>query len=184
MQTSSVLEKKEYTYSDYLEIDDDKRYQVLEGELIMVPAPNIEHQEISWKIEFKFSKFIMEHKLGKVFDAPCDVVLADDVVLQPDILFISKDRLNIIEKQAIKGAPDLIVEIVSDSSSFHDTIRKKSLYERFGVKEYWIVFPEEKAIEVLTLNNGVYKEFSAAEYHGKVISKIFTGFEMELKDIF
>src|SRR3989304_1495548 len=90
-----VLENKKYTYEDYLKISDDKRYELIDGELIMTPSPITRHQRISRKIEFMLEKFITEDNLGEVFYAPYDVYLGETNVVQPDILFVSKDRLNI-----------------------------------------------------------------------------------------
>ncbi len=182
MDTPAI--EKRYTYKDYLLIDDEKRYEVMEGGLIMVPAPLTNHQRISRNVEVILCNFVKGKRLGEVLDAPTDVVLVDDVVVQPDIVFISKDRLGIIEEAAIMGPPDLIVEIVSPSSAAYDTIEKREVYERYGVKEYWLVFPQEKAVEVLTLENGIYREFSKARKGGVIRSKIIDGLTMELKDIF
>lgn len=185
MQTAiSQNVKKHFTYADYYAIEDDKRYEVLEGELMMVPAPSTKHQKISGRIYRIMANFVLENSLGDIFDAPTDVVLADDIVVQPDILFISKERLNIIGEQAIMGPPDVIVEILSPSSSFNDSVRKRELYQRHGVKEYWLVFPDEKAIEVLTLENSVYREFSSAKGEGKVKSKVIEGVEVDMKEVF
>ena len=173
-----------YTYADYYAIQDDKRYEVHEGELMMVPAPVTAHQRISRKIERIINDFVTENDLGEVFYAPTDVVLADDVVVQPDILFISKDRAAIIGEKAVIGPPDLVVEILSPSSTYSDTVRKKGFYQRYGVREYWLVFPEEKAIEVLTLEGDLYKEFDSAKDEGKVRSKVLNGLEVDIMDVF
>src|SRR3990167_3894301 len=183
MRTGNVTEKK-YTYADYLLTEDEKRYEIYEGELIMVPAPNTKHQRISWEIEFIMGKFVKENNLGTILDAPTDVVLAEDVIVQPDILFISKERLDIIKEAAVMGCPDLVVEIVSPSSASYDTIDKRNIYEEYGVKEYWLVFPQEKVIEVLTLGNNIYREFCKAKKTGGVRSKIIDGMTVELKDVF
>src|SRR3990172_3230042 len=167
MRTSDVTQKK-YTYADYILIEDEKRYEIYEGELIMVPAPATRHQRVSWKIEYIMGRFIEENNMGTILDAPTDVVLADYVVLQPDILFISKEREDIIKPRAVMGAPDLVVEIASPSTSYYDTVKKRELYQHYGVKEFWLVFPEEKAIEVMTLDEGIYREFASAKGSGKV----------------
>ena len=116
--------------------------------------------------------------------APTDVVLAEDTVVQPDILFINKERLDIIKEAAIMDSPDLIVEIVSPSSASYDTVEKRDIYEEYGVKEYWLVFPQEKVIEVLTLENNIYREFCKGRKTGVVRSKIIVGLEVDLKDVF
>lgn len=173
-----------YTYKDYLLIDDDKRYEILRGGLIMVPAPFTIHQRLLIRLSVIFSNFIKEKKLGEVLVAPTDVVLAEDIVVQPDILFISKERLDIIKEAAIMGSPDLIVEIVSPSSASYDTVEKRNIYEEYGVKEYWLVFPQEKVIEVLTLENNIYREFCKGRKTGVVRSKIIVGLEVDLKEVF
>src|SRR3990172_13184924 len=104
---TSIIEKKKYTYEDYLKTPDDVRYELIGGELLMTPSPETRHQRISGKIVFALEKFVTENDLGEVFHAPCDVHLDDENVVQPDILFISKDRLNIIGEKNIKNDPDL-----------------------------------------------------------------------------
>jgi len=173
-----------YTYKDYLLIDDDKRYEILRGGLIMVPAPFTIHQRLLRNIEDILWNFVKEKKLGEVLVAPTDVVLSEDIVVQPDILFISKEGLDIIKEAAIMGSPDLIVEIISPSSASYDTVEKRDIYEEYGVKEYWLVFPQEKAIEVLALEDGVYRELCKGRKTGVVRSKIIVGLEVDLKEVF
>ena len=141
-----------------------------------VPAPSTNHQSVSRNLEFLIWNFVKQKGLGEVFYAPIDVVFDDDEVFQPDIVFIKSENLNIIRKDAIQGIPDLIVEIVSPLSTFYDTIEKKDIYRKYGVKEYWIIFPDEKVIEVLSLEKGEYLEFCK--------SKILEGLEIDSKDVF
>ncbi len=151
----TVIEKKKYTYEDYLKTPEDERYELIEGELLMTPAPIPKHQRISRKIEFILEKYVTENDLGEVFYAPCDVHLDDENVIQPDILFISKDRLNIIGEKNIQGAPDLVIEIISENTAYRDLVQKKRLYSRFGVKEYWIAIPREELIEMGSMGSGL-----------------------------
>lgn len=183
-ELSTKFTQDRYTYKDYLLIDDDKRYEILRGGLIMVPAPFTIHQRLLIRLSVIFSNFIKENKLGEVLVAPTDVVLSEDTVVQPDMLFISKERLGIIKEVAIMGSPDLIVEIVPPSSASYDTVEKRDIYEEYGVKEYWIVFPQEKVIEVLTLENNIYREFCKGRKTGVVRSKIIVGLEVDLKEVF
>lgn len=181
---STLTIPKKYTYNDYLLIEDEKRYEVMKGELIMVPAPFTIHQRISENLGFIISKYVREKNLGSVFHAPTDVVFADDVVVQPDILYVSNNRRDIIKEAAIIGSPDLVIEIVSPSSASYDTIEKREVYEKYGVKEYWLVFPQEKAVEVLTIEKGIYKEFCKARKTGIVKSNIIEGLIVEIKEVF
>ena len=141
MKTLLVGKKKQYTYEDYLTIPDEKRYELIDGELSMVPAPNTFHQDVLGNLEFILRKFVKERGLGKIFSAPTDVILSDNTVVQPDILFISKERKKIIEKRGIFGSPDIAIEIVSPSTFVMDTITKKEIYEKFKVKKNLLIFP-------------------------------------------
>ena len=181
---STATEKRKFTYEDYLKTPDDERYELIGGELLMTPSPVPKHQRISRKIEFMLEKFVTENDLGEVFDAPCDVHLDDENVVQPDILFISKDRLNIIGEKNIERAPDLTIEILSESTAYRDLVQKKKLYSRFGVKEFWIVIPGEEAIEVYLLKNKTYQLYKILGEDDTLESQILKGFKMELKSIF
>ncbi|MFN3533169.1 MAG: Uma2 family endonuclease [Candidatus Brocadia sp.] len=181
---ASVIEKKKYTYEDYLKTSDDKRYELIDGELLMTPSPAPRHQRISRKIEFVLEKFVTKNDLGEIFDAPCDVYLDEENVVQPDILFILKDRLNIIGEKNIQGAPDLVVEIVSENSGYRDLVVKKKLYARFGVKEYWIVIPESKEIEVYILKDSSYQLYVACGSEGILESHLLKGLKIVLEEIF
>lgn len=179
-----VVEKKKYTYEDYLKTPDDKRYELIEGELLMTPSPIPQHQRISRKIGFMLDKFVTENGLGEVFYAPCDVYLDNENVVQPDILFISKEKLNIIGEKNIQGAPDLAVEIISESTAYRDLVQKKKLYSKFGVKEYWIVVPEEKSVEIYVLKNNVFQPYKTYSKDDILESPLLTGLKIALKEIF
>ena len=183
-----ATKEKLWTYKDYLELGDDKRYEVIEGELIMAPAPVPYHQAVSRNIEFLMWDYVKRKKLGVVYDAPIDVVLDEHNVLQPDIVFVSEDRKDIVGGKAIEGVPDLVVEIVSPSTLGRDTVRKKAIYEKFGVKEFWLAYPDMKCIEVLTLDrDGRYKlhdEGCLGEGKRFVFSKVIKGFRLELREVF
>ncbi len=179
------LKREVWTYEDYFRLGDDKRYEVINGRLIEMPAPTPLHQDVMMEIALIMRVFAKKKGRGKVLPSPIDVVLGDRYVLQPDIVFISKNRLGIIGEKAIMGPPDLVVEIISPATVRRDTVVKKGIYERFGIKEYWIVYPEEKAVEVWVLNDeGKYELFSVAEGEGKVRSKVLEGLEIDLKEVF
>ena len=182
--TPAIVEKKKYTYEDYLKTPDDKRYELINGELLMTPSPIPNHQRISGKLEFVVRKFVTENNLGEVFYAPCDVYLDDENVVQPDILFISKDRLNIIGDKNIQSAPNLVIEIISENSVYRDMVQKKRLYARFGVKEYWIVIPEEKEVEVYILKGEAYQLYKTYTKVDILESPSLKGLKIGLKEIF
>ena len=180
----AVIEKKKYTYEDYLKTPEDQRYELIEGEMLMTPSPITRHQRISRELEFEILKFVRENALGEVFDAPYDVYLDDENVVQPDILFISKARLNIIGEKNIQGAPDLVIEIISENTAYRDLVQKKSLYAKFGVKEYWVVVPEEESIEVYTLKDNTYMLYKTFNKDNILESPYLRNLKVELKGIF
>lgn len=180
----STLDKRRYTYDDYLKIPDDERYELIEGELLMTPSPVPYHQWISKNIEFELEKFVREKNLGKVFDAPCDVYLDEENVIQPDILFISKERLNIITDKNIRGAPDLVIEILSEATAYRDLVKKKRLYAKQGVKEYWIVDPGEKTVEIYSLKEGVFVITQSYTEKDVLKSPMLLGLEINLTKVF
>ncbi len=137
-----------FTYGDYLLLPEGKRYEILEGDLVVVPSPGTDHQRISRNLEVRLWEFVRERGLGEVLHAPLDVVLAEEDVVQPDIIFISRPRLGIVAEKGIRGAPDLVVEILSPGTAERDRTVKEKLYHRFGVREFWLVDPAARTVEI------------------------------------
>jgi Uma2 family endonuclease len=148
----------------------------------MSPAPHPDHQEITLNFAASLKDFVTRNQLGKVYASPIDVVLTQRRVVQPDVLFISNKRLEII-KNYIDGVPDLAMEVISESSWRRDRIDKKALYEQAGLPEYWIVDPDSETIEVFSLAGGVYQLHSRAARGQKAKSKILPGFGISFKEL-
>lgn len=182
--TAISIEKRKFTYEDYLKTPEDRRYELVEGELIMTPSPVPYHQWISKNIEYELERFVREGNLGKVFDAPCDVYFDDENLVQPDILFISKERLHIIGEKNIQGAPDLVIEILSETTAYKDLVKKKRLYAKFGVKEYWIVDPEEKTAEIYSLKDNQFTLIKSVTEKDSLESPLLSGLMINLKKVF
>ncbi len=176
--------KTRLTYDDYLKIPDEKRYELIEGELYMVPAPDFNHQIVSRNIEFLLWDFVKKNGLGIVVHAPVDVVLTSEDVLQPDILFISNERRHIITKKNVNGAPDLIIEILSPATQERDKIVKRSLYARHGVREYWIVDPAGKKVEVMIPGSKGFNLHGIFFLEDILSSPLIAGFSLPLKEVF
>jgi Uma2 family endonuclease len=169
------------TYADYAALPDDgHRYQLLEGELVMTPSPSAWHQAVSREIFVGLVQFVRLHGLGDVFSAPLDVTLSDRNVLQPDILFISKERTGILQGGRVLGAPDLCVEILSPGTERIDRVRKLELYARFDVTYYWIIDLEARTIEEYVLSGDVYRVRSITGYDEPFRPAVFPGFEFRL----
>ena len=121
-------QKKVYTYKDYLALPDDrKQYQILEGELVMTPAPFVSHQRISRRLFLQLNQFVERNKLGEVFYSPFDIVLSNTNVLQPDILFLSNEHKKLLTEKNLRGAPDLVVEIKTSPSILSVNINSLTL---------------------------------------------------------
>ncbi|HAG08843.1 MAG TPA: restriction endonuclease [Desulfotomaculum sp.] len=179
-----IPQKEIYTYEDYALLPEGAPYQLIGGKLVMTPAPTTYHQSISMRLELKLATFVLEKDLGMVYYAPIDVYLGEKETYQPDIIFIAKDRLHIIEPAKVNGAPDLVIEILSPSTAYYDLKEKFKVYARQGVKEYWIIDPNDQSIEVYQEEEGKFKQFQRIEKEGKVNSKVLPGFEVEISDIF
>ena len=173
-----------FTYEDYVNAPEDKRYELLDGELLMTPAPGERHQSTVALLGWKLIQFVSENRLGRVYIAPFDVVLSDTDVVQPDLLFVSNERAHIVTPANIRGAPDLVVEILSPSTAERDRSFKRTLYAKHGVMEYWMVDAAAKTVTVLRLGE---RRFDVAGTYGEgdtLTSAALPGFALHVDDIF
>ena len=147
-----------WTYDDYLRIPDDgNRYEVVWGELIMPPSPNAAHQRVVLNLASVLLYHTTAHDLGAVYVAPFDVVLSEHNVLQPDILFIRKERLSIVTETHVAGSPDLVIEVLSPGTAAFDRGRRMDAYAAFGVDHCWLVDPRSRSLEVYELRGERYE---------------------------
>ena len=173
------------TYEQYCLLPEDgKQYEVIDGELFMTPAPKPRHQRIVLRLAEELSRFVRENSKGEVFVSPVDVILDQHTVLEPDVLFIRQQRQEIVKEEAIEGAPDLVVEVLSPSTFYKDLRKKMTAYSQFGVQEYWIVDPETQTIEIYTRRADkleLAQKFAAGE---TVESALLPGLRLAVKDVF
>jgi Uma2 family endonuclease len=179
------LDADRWTYADYLQLPDDgTRCEILEGERVMTPAPFTPHQRVSENLGFLLAAFVRKENRGSIWRAPCDVVLAEDIVVQPDILFVARDRASIIQKRGVFGPPDLLVEILSSSDPERDTVRKLQIYGCHGVCEYWIADPERNRVEVFVLEGRELVRKAALDSGELRSLAVLPGFAAPLSEIF
>ena len=188
--------QKVWTYQEYLKLDDGNRYEIIGGELIMSPSPGSMHQFAAENLSFILGQHVRKKSSGRICYAPIDVVFnegtPEEETVQPDILFIAGANTQIIKPRGIFGSPDLIVEIISPSSQYRDTVVKKAIYEKNKVAEYWLVDPYMKSIVVLTLaGKEEYELFSQGSLAEDTIkqktsvnSKILPGLTVKLEEVF
>jgi Uma2 family endonuclease len=173
------------TYEDYVLLPNDgKRYEILEGELTVTPAPSTKHQTASVNLLVLLSQYIKQRDLGRLFHAPIDLILESSAVLQPDLLFVSKARQSIITERAIEGAPELVIEILSPGTSRTDRVTKAQIYARHGVPAYWIVDPEQKTIEIYLLEADGYRLAATLQGATPAIAPPFTDLQIAAVDVF
>lgn len=172
------------TYADYAQLPEGAPYQLIEGELVMAPAPIPDHQDVVGNIFSELRAFVLARKFGRVFASPIDVYLGPHNTPQPDIIFIARERQHIVGDKKIEGAPDIVIEVLSPVTAYYDLKKKKRIYEVAGVREYWIVDLVEKSVEVFALENNVYSLFHRAEIEGGVKSKVLPQLALDLKSVF
>jgi len=142
-------EPRPFTVADYMSLPEHgPRYQLIDGELYMAPAPNRKHQFISGELEFALRSYLEKNPIGVIYDAPFDVQLTDTTVVQPDIAYFSKQRLSYLTEHGAEGAPDLVVEILSPKTAQLDLGMKREIYARTGVLEIWIIEPETRLLKI------------------------------------
>ena len=183
-----TVNPKEWTYEDYLALPEGGpiRYEVIDGDLCMTPSPNIRHQKISMNLSEIVRHFLRSNPLGEIFAAPCDVVFSQELlqVVEPDLVFVSKDHSSILTEKNIQGVPDLLVEILSPTTEVNDRRLKFSLYERFGVPEYWIVDPETETVQVFRLVEGHYASPLEFRKEDRLETPFLPGLSIPLSDVF
>ncbi len=177
------LKEKKLTIKDYEKLPEGSPYQLIKGALIMSPAPSAEHQRSSKKIFLKLYEFIEKSNLGEVLYSPIDVYLDDENVYQPDIVVVLKDSKAKIVEKGIEGAPDIVIEIISPSTAYYDLIEKKEVYEKYGVKEYWIIDPKSKTFEIYLNSESGFEIISRAKIKGFVKSRILN-LDLNVEEIF
>ena len=173
-----------FTYEDFRNTPEDKRYELLDGDLVTIATPGELHQSVSAQLGWRLVQFASENNLGRVYHAPFDAVLSELDVVQPDLLYVSNERTHIITPENIQGAPDLVVEILSPSTATRDRTFKRTLYARHGVKEYWMVDTSAKDITVLLLGD---RGLEVADAYGEgetLTSPTLPGFRLKIDDIF
>lgn len=192
MAETIIKDDKKYTYKDYLSWSDDERWELIDGMAVKTPAPSRWHQKVLTELFYHFVNFL-KGKPFEVYTGPFDVrlpkgkrCLDDDIytVVQPDLLVVSEASK--LDDRGCKGAPDLVIEIVSPSNASLDYIKKSALYEKNKVKEYWIVHPTDRIVTVYKLTkNGKYGKPELYSGEDKVKVGIFNGeLEIDLKEVF
>ncbi len=179
----AVASRKRYSYADFLKFPDDgNRHEIVEGEWITTPAPEVPHQRARRRLGRILDEHAARHGLGEVFFAPLDVVLSPEDVVQPDLIFVSSGRAAVITRKNIQGAPDLVAEVLSPTTASIDRTQRRALYERAGAREYWIADPDARTLEIHEFGAArrvrIYQEGQSFE------SSLLPGLAVKLDEVF
>jgi Uma2 family endonuclease len=172
------------TYEDYVNLPEDlNRYEILEGELVMTPAPSTRHQRISRNLGFLIHGHVRASGAGEVLHAPFDVVFHVSTIAQPDLVYFSKDRSDLISSRGAEGPPDLVVEILSPTTARRDRIKKFRIYAKFGVQWYWIIDPDNQTIEEYERTGDSFVRRGECEGDEVFKPLLFPDLEIDLADV-
>jgi len=177
-------DKDRYTYDDYQQLPEGAPYELVRGQLVMSPAPTPQHQIIQANLFFELSKVVRKGNRGRVVGPPLDVHFDDATVLQPDLVYLAGARTDRIGEHAIEGAPDLVAEILSPPTAHRDLTEKKRLYETHGVREYWVIDPDQRTVEVFANTEEKFRQHARVVEEGTVASGVLDAFEIDLSDLF
>ncbi len=185
LKSSERASMRRYTYDELIAemAETNQPHELWDGELIMAPSPFFSHQKIAFRFHRALIDWVEPRDLGEVVGAPIDMVLSPHRVVQPDVAFIAKERLNIIER-VIMGPVDLAAEVISLGGRNRDRIEKRDLYEQYGVKEYWIIDPEPQTVEVLHMVNSRYELVMRSGPGAIAASRLLPGFEIKVDWLF
>jgi len=181
--TSSV----KLTYEDFLTFPDDgKRHEIIDGEHYVTPSPVTKHQRIATRLAVALGGYLKSRPLGELFVAPLDVVFAEHDIVEPDLIYVSRGRAEVITAKHVRGAPDLLVEILSPGTRKTDEVTKRKRYEHFGVLEYWVVDPELDAIKVYRRVDDRFVRIAelSAEAGDSLTTPLLPGFSVTLTETF
>lgn len=179
-----------FTYQDLVGLPSDgQRHEIVDGEHIVTPSPKTKHQQVSTNLAVALGLYLRQNPIGAIFVAPLDVALSNVDVVQPDLLYIARERAGIITEQNIQGAPDLVVEILSPGTRTTDEVFKRALYERAGVTQYWLVDPELELITIHRRNARPPHAFVAVAHFGAaggdaISTPLLLGFSLPARDVF
>ncbi len=175
------------TYDDFLHFPDDgKRHELIDGEHYVTPSPNTKHQAVSGNLHFLMRSWLEQHRIGRVFYAPFDVVFTQFDVVEPDLMYMSNERAaEILTSKHVTGAPEIVVEITSRGTRKRDETIKRRLYERSGVSEYWVVDPELDIMRVYRRERDRFtRPIELAAERGDVLTtRLLSRLEMPLRRV-
>ena len=172
------------TYEDYCHLPNDRnRYEILDGELSVTPAPATKHQITLGNLHRILSNHVLAHQIGRLLLAPTDLILAATTVVQPDLIFIGNDRSQVVTPRGVEGAPTLVIEILSPTTHLTDRQTKAQLYAKYTVPHYWLIDPDQQVLEAYELSGAQYRLVGQAQNADVFTSSVFPGLSIQISDL-
>jgi Uma2 family endonuclease len=177
------------TYEDFVRIPDDgNRHEIIDGAHYVTPSPNQRHQELVARLHLTLGSFLEDRPdRGRIFLSPFDVIFSFHDIVEPDLVFIAADQLDILTDRNIQGTPALVIEVLSPSTRKRDQQVKRKLYERAGVREYWLVDPDLNVVTIYRrVTDGSFPRVASltAERHDTLETPLFSGWSVTLSRLF
>jgi Uma2 family endonuclease len=172
------------TYDDYCGLPNDRnRYEILDGELSVTPAPATQHQITLGNLHRILSTHVFANHMGRLLLAPTDVILASTTVVQPDLVFVGNNRSQVVTTRGVEGAPTLVVEILSPTTHRTDRVTKAQLYAKHQVPQYWLIDPDQQTLEAYELVIDRYDLVARAQDAEVFAPSLFPGLSIQLSDL-
>ena len=172
------------TYDDYCLLPNNgRRYEIIDGELFVTPSPRRAHQNVVTQLSSYLAEFVRREGRGRVYVAPLDVVFSFHDVVEPDILYVSQERASVLTEKNVQGAPDLVVEVLSETTAEIDRTTKLKLYARYGVQEYWLIDPEECTAEVYRRKGRGFARVASLQPSDSLTTPLLPGFSVLLQKL-
>ena len=172
------------TYADFCALPDDgRRYEILDGDLYMSPSPVPLHQQIALNLALVLADHVRRNRLGRVYVAPLDVLLSENDVVEPDVVYVSRERAAIITPKNIQGPPDLLIEVLSPATADRDLTDKRNIYARCGVPFYWIIDPDKRTLLELQLAGKAYARLSETVAGGAFAPRLFLELTIAINEL-
>ncbi|HUU35308.1 MAG TPA: Uma2 family endonuclease [Vicinamibacterales bacterium] len=189
MRSPAARADMRLTYDDFaLFPDDGKRHEIIDGEHVVTPSPNVRHQVLVGRLFYDLEHYFRSQpQAGQVFTAPLDVLLSPYDIVEPDLLVVTGDQAGILTEKNVQGPPALVIEVLSKSTRKRDAQTKRRLFERSGVREYWLVDPELDAVQVFrpTLEGRLARVVELTAEDGDVLATpLLPGFQIDLRELF
>jgi Uma2 family endonuclease len=182
----TVSSSRKLTYEDYVLLPDEEgqRYEIIDGELFVTPSPIEKHQRIVVNFVRIIGNYVFEHRCGRLYVAPFDVVLSRHDVVQPDLLYLTKEHASVLTEKNVQGAPDFVIEVLSEGKGRWDEGLKLRRYQQFGVAEYWVVDPKRDRIRVYLRRNERLELAAEGGAGDTLVSAFFPGLDISVNDVF